>query len=269
MIKRIRNIKWRRVFLIIFWLGCITGLGFLMSFISVKSEDFACSDLRVIIPGEQSFVAREDVDRLLFEKHGAIIGKTLSSLPIHEIERDLKAIPFIEQALVNIDMNGTMTINIKQRKAVLRIINARGEDFYLDEHAVKIPLSNHYAPNVLAANGFIPEAFNKNLDSIETPLLEDLFNTAKFIQQDSIWNDQIEQLYVNRNNEIEMVPRVGKHQIILGNADSLKVKFDKLLLFYKYVAPTVGWDTYKAVNLSFANQLVCTKEENLINNNIN
>jgi len=269
MIKRIQNIKWRRVFLSLFWLGCVVGLGFLMSFISVKSNDFACSDLRIIIPGEQSFVVREDVDRLLMEKHGEIIGKTLSSLPIHKIEQDLQAIPFIEQALVSVDMNGMMTINIKQREAVVRIINARGEDFYLDENEVKMPLSAHYAPNVLAANGLITEAFGKNLDSIETPLLKGLFETAKFIQADSIWNDQIEQLYVNGNKEIEMVPRVGKHQIILGNADSLQVKFNKLLLFYKYVAPTVGWDTYKAVNLSFANQLVCVKEENLINNSIN
>jgi len=269
MIKWIKNIKWKRVFLSIFWLASIISLGFLMSFISVKSNDLACSDLRVIIPGEQSFVSREDVDKLLMEKHGAIVGRTLSSLPIHDIERDLKAIPFIEEALVNVDMNGIMTIKIRQREAVLRIINARGQDFYLDENGLKIPLSPHYAPNVLVANGFIMEAFGKDLDSIQTSLVKDLFITSKFIQNDTVWNDQIEQLYINKNNEIEMVPRVGKHQIILGNADSLKVKFDKLLLFYKHVAPTVGWNTYKAVNLSFANQLVCTKEESLINNSIN
>lgn len=269
MIKWIKNIRWKRVFLSIFWLASIVSLGFLMSFISVKSNDFSCSDLRVIIPGEQSFVSREDIDRLLLKKHGEIVGKTLSSLPIHGIEQDLRAIPFIKEALVNIDMNGVMTIKIEQREAVLRIINARGQDFYLDESGAKIPLSPHFAPNVLVANGFIMEAFGENLDSIQTPLLKDLYKTSIFIQNDTIWNDQIEQLYVNKNSEIEMVPRVGKHQIILGNADSLKNKFDKLLLFYKHVVPKVGWNTYRAVNLSFANQLVCTKEENLINNSIN
>src|SRR5690606_23593875 len=104
--------------------------------ISVKSDDFACADLRVIIPGEQSFIAREDIDKLLFEKHGEIVGKTLSSLPIHQIEQDLQAIPFIEKALVSIDMNGLLTINIKQREAILRVINANGQDFYLDRNAV-------------------------------------------------------------------------------------------------------------------------------------
>src|SRR5699024_4920810 len=123
----------------------------------------------------------------------------------------------------------------------------------------KFPLSQHYAPNVLVANGYIRERFGTGADSIQSSILIELFQTAKFIQEDSLWNDQIEQLYVNINREIEMVPRVGGHQIILGDADSLQVKFNKLLLFYKYIAPTVGWDIYKAVNLSFANQLVCTK----------
>src|SRR5690554_3466503 len=133
MINWLKNIRWRRVFLSVLWLGCLSGLVFLMSFISIKSNDLACSDLHVLIPGEQSFVIREDIDQLLMEKHGEIVGRTLVSLPIHEIEQDLQAIPFIEHAMVNVDMNGVMTVNIKQREAALRVINARGEDFYIDE----------------------------------------------------------------------------------------------------------------------------------------
>src|SRR5690606_14805180 len=116
-----------------------------------------------------------------------IVGKTLASIPVHEIEHDLKAIPFIEQAMVNIDMNGMMTVNIKQREAALRIINAQGEDFYVDENAVKFPLSKHYAPNVLVANGYIGEGSGANADSIQTSLLMELFQTAKFIQADPLW----------------------------------------------------------------------------------
>lgn len=269
MISWVKNIRWKRVFLSVLWLSCLGGLAFLMSFITVKSNDLACSDLRVLIPGKQSFVIREDIDQLLTEKHGEIVGKTLVSLPIHEIEKDLQAIPFIEQAMVNVDMNGVMTVNIKQREAALRVINSSGEDFYIDENGIKFPLSKHYAPNVLVANGYIDERFGAGTNSVQTPSLMELYQTAEFIQDDSLWNDQIEQLYMNANKEIEMVPRIGNQQIILGNADSLQVKFDKLLLFYKHIAPTVGWDVYKSVNLSFANQLVCTKRENLLNNSIN
>jgi len=268
MFRSLKNIRWKRVLLLFVWIVSLGGLFVLMSFISVKSNDLACRDLMVIIPGEQSFVAREDIDQLILEKHGEVVGRTLTSLPIHEIEADLRSIPFIENALVNMDMDGKVEIRINQREAVLRVINRMGEDFYLDKNLVKIPLSNHYAPNVLVANGMISEAYGVGLDSVQTDLLKGLYAIAEYVKQDSIWEAQIEQLYVNRRGEIEMVPRVGTHQIILGDADSLDVKFEKLRLFYKHVIPKVGWDTYKGVNLSFANQLVCIKEEdNHINNN--
>lgn len=270
MFKGLKHIRWKRVLMLFIWIVSLGGLFVLMSFISVKSNDLACHDLVVIIPGEQSFVAREDIDQLILEKHGEIVGRTLASLPIHEIEADLRSIPFIENALVNMDMDGKVEVRIKQREAVLRVINRKGEDFYLDKNRVKMPLSNHYAPNVLVANGFINEAYGDGLDSLQTDLLEGLYAVAEFVKRDSIWDAQVEQLYVNDRGEIEMVPRVGDHQIILGNADSLDVKFEKLRLFYKHIIPKVGWKTYKGVNLSFSNQIVCIKEEdNNINNSIN
>jgi cell division protein FtsQ len=237
------------------------GLGFLMSFVEIKSSEYACNNLQVIIPGEQSFIIREDIDKVLKQTQGDIIGKTLSAIPIHEIEEDLRAIPFVDKAIVSKDINGKVIINIQQREAVLRVINQIGNDFYLDSKGLKMPLSTHYAPHVLVANGWISELYGKSLDSIKTSTLKDLFKLAKYIQQDTLWNSQIEQLYVNRQGEIEMVPRVGNQQIIIGNAESLNEKFDKLLVFYKKVIPSVGWGAYRSVNLSFAGQLVCERNE--------
>lgn len=243
------------------WLITLVGLGFLMSFIKIKSSEYACNDLQVIIPGDQSFIAREDIDIILNKTQGAIIGKTLSTIPIHEIEEDLRSIPFIEKAIVSKDISGKVTINIKQREAVLRVINHLGNDFYLDENGLKMPLSTYYAPHVLVANGWIDESYGKSLDSIQTPLVEDLFKLAKYVQKDTIWNNQIEQLYVNKQGDIEMVPRIGNQKIIVGNAESLDEKFSKLLVFYQKIVPSVGWDVYRSVDLSFADQLVCERNE--------
>lgn len=258
-----KKINWRGLLHASLWVITLVGMGMLMSFIKVKSSEYACNDLQVIIPGQQSFIVREDIDKILKETQGSIIGKTLSAIPIHEIEEDLSAIPFVEKATVSKDISGKITIVIKQREAVLRVINQAGSDFYVDNNGLKIPLSAHYAPHVLAANGWIREGNGNDLDSIQTPLLEELFKLATYVQADSLWNSQIEQLYVNGRGEIEMVPRVGSQKIILGNnADSLEQKFEKLLIFYKKIVPAVGWDAYRSVNLSFANQLVCERNEN-------
>jgi|SRR5690606_10984083 len=261
MLKFWKKIKWRKLLYASLWLITLGGLGFLMSFIEVKSSEYACNDLQVIIPGEQSFIVREDIDKVLENTQGELVGKTLSAIPIHEIEEDLRAIPFVEKAIVSKDISGKISISIKQREAVLRVINQMGSDFYLDSDGLKMPLSAHYAPHVLVANGWINEVYSKSLDSIQTPQLEDLFEIAQYIRQDTLWDSQIEQLYLNSQGKIEMVPRVGNQRITIGNAESLDEKFDKLLVFYKKIIPSVGWDAYRSVDLSFAGQLVCERNE--------
>lgn len=263
MIRKLRT-HWKNLLYSLLGLVCLGSLIVLMSFISGKSRDFVCKQVHVVLPGEQSFIARSDIDQILQDHYGALEGKTLSALPIHEMEQVLSAIPFIKKAEITADMDGTLIIQMEQRTARLRVINRAKQAFYLDEAGVKMPLSPYYTPRVPVANGWIDESF-ETLDSIRTPLLMDLYKAADFIQSDTLWNNQIEQLYVNEAGEIELVPRVGNQTIILGNADSLERKFEKLFLFYKEVIPAVGWDYYTKVKLNFAGQVVCEKSRKYIN----
>ncbi|MFD2147833.1 hypothetical protein [Mucilaginibacter antarcticus] len=80
-----------------------------------------------------------------------------------------------------------------------------------------------------------------------------------YITADSLWNAQISQVYVNQKHEIELIPRVGNQRILLGTADSIDVKFHNLLAFYKQALPQVGWDAYKQINITYANQVIGVK----------
>lgn len=261
MIKLSDKIRWRVVMSVLLWALTLTSCVFLMGFIRSKSAAVRCTEVEVIIPGEQSFISRSEVDDLILSRQGELLGRPLLDIPLHEIEQNLRAIPFIEKAVVTQDMKGKVSIKIQQRSALLRVINQRGEDYYLDRSGVKMPLSSYYAPRVLVANGFLEEAYNAPLDSIESVLLTDLFSVAQFISRDSIWSSQIEQLYVNGQQQIEMVPRIGSHRIVLGDGKELVDKFKKLLIFYRQVIPAVGWGAYRKVDLSFRNQLVCERNE--------
>ncbi|HEY4197539.1 MAG TPA: cell division protein FtsQ, partial [Mucilaginibacter sp.] len=80
-----------------------------------------------------------------------------------------------------------------------------------------------------------------------------------YIRKDSLWDAQIAQVYVDQNHEIELIPRVGNQRILIGNADSLDIKFHNLLAFYKQALPQVGWDAYKLINIKYSNQIVGVK----------
>ncbi len=255
----LKRINWKFIFYCLAWMICLSGIVVLMSFISMKKDTLKCRDVKVILPGNNNFIERDEVDRILLESSGQLVGRNLNDINIHKLENVLKANPFIEYAKVFADMNGTVHVDIRQRKPVIRIINMANVNFYIDENGLKIPMSDNYTARVLVANGLIDEDFSGEVDALSSQLAKDLFRTAKFIQADTLWNDQIEQLFVDLKGDIEIVPRVGDHKIILGNADSLEVKFRNLLIFYKKAMPKVGWDTYKSINLKYANQIICEK----------
>jgi len=255
----LKKINWKLIFYCFTWIVCLTGLVVLMSFISVKKDKQKCTDLKVMLPGNNNFIERDEVDRILLANSGPLVGQNLEDINIHKLENLLKANPFIEYAKVFADMNGIIHVDIRQRKPLVRIINRANVNFYIDENGFKIPMSDNYTARVLVANGLIDEDFSGKVDTISSQLTRDLFRTAKFIQSDTLWNDQIEQLFVSLSGDIEIVPRVGDHKIILGTADSLQTKFRNLLVFYKRAIPKVGWNTYKSINLKYANQIVCEK----------
>lgn len=270
MFDTLKNINWRKILYILSWCISVTGLLVLMSFINAKKNGLGCKNIKIIVPGTQAFVSQTDVYGIIEENNGALVGKPLKYLPFQEIEDKLKLNPFIKQVRVFSDMDGTVNVKIEQREAVLRIINNVGNDFYIDDSGVKFPISKLYAPHITVANGNIAERFDGKQDTISSKTVKDLYKVATFLTTDSLWNSQVEQLYVNEERDIEIVPRVGNQKIILGDADSLERKFGKLLVFYKQIVPKAGWGTYKTVNLKFSNQIVCEKADSIIkkeNNN--
>lgn len=255
----LKKINWKAIFYLFAWVFSLCGLVVLMSFIDIKKTEAKCTDIKVLIPGIESFIDRKVVDEIIEGSAGALVGRKLKLIDIHRLENTLKANPYIQSAKVYADMDGILSIRIEQREPVLRIINVAGQDFYVDKQGVKIPVSSSFTPHVVVANGFIVEGFSGKVDTLQTKIAKGLYNTAVFIQKDTLWNDQIEQLFVNDQREIEMVPRVGDHKIILGDSDSLEVKFKNLLIFYKKALPKVGWNAYKTINIKYTNQIVCVK----------
>ncbi len=259
----LKRINWVAVLKGFAWLTCLAGVVVLMSFVSIKKHEVKCTNVRILIPGADNFIEREEIDAILKRNEGQLVGRNLSKIDIHGIETALKSNPYIAFAKVYADMDGIINIEIKQRQPVLRILNAGGQDYYVDNSGLKMPMSPNFTADVLVATGNILEGFSGRVDTLLTPLASDLYKTALFIKRDTLWDAQIEQIFVNAKNDIELVPRVGNQRIILGNADSLKTKMNNLLAFYKQAMPMVGWNAYKTINLKYTNQIVCEKLDSL------
>ena len=259
----LKRINWKAIFKGFAWLISLAGMVVLMSFISIKKHEVKCTKVEILIPGADNFIEREEIDAILKNNEGELVGRNLEAINIHEIEKTIKANPYIAYVKVYNEMNGVIHIEIKQRQPVLRILNAGGQDYYIDSDGLKMPMSPNFTANVLVATGNILEGFSGRVDTLLTPLARDLYKTALFSKKDTLWDAQFEQIYVNDKNDIELIPRVGNQRIILGNADSLATKMNNLLVFYKQAMPKVGWNAYKTINLKYHNQIVAERYDSL------
>ena len=67
-------------------------------------------------------------------------------------------------------------------------------------------------------------------------------------------------IYVADNGEVELVPRVGEHTVLLGTPTRVEEKLARLKEFYTEGLNKVGWNKYSALNLKYDNQVICKKK---------
>ncbi|HEY4800100.1 MAG TPA: hypothetical protein VII99_13555 [Bacteroidia bacterium] len=268
----------KKILRISFWVLLVAGLGTVFAFVQKQENETLCSKINISIlrdpMKENFFVEEDDIRKLIAQHFGQIENTPLQNIDVNYLERLIYSNPWVARANVYMTIDGVVNIEIEQRQPILRIINQNGESFYMDSIGRLMKWSPDFTPRMLVATGNIKESFDKwknmnmdeliNNDTLKTcTLLDDFYTMARFILADNFWSAHVEQIYVNTNGEIELVPKVGNHKIIFGDSGEMEEKFWKLKTFYKEGLNYTGWDHYDTLNLKFKNQVVCTKK-NLI-----
>ena len=179
----------------------------------------------------------------------SIDGLPLNALPLYEMEKSIEQHSLIKSAEVFILTNGELTVMVMQKDPLVRVQNVQGKSYYLDIEGKPFPLSRNYTQRLMVANGNI-------IDSVDVAIVS---KVANYINQNEFWKAQIMQLHINENKEVELIPRVGNHIILLGSEEGMEAKFEKLMLFYQKGVQQIGWNQYSIINLKYKNQLVCVK----------
>jgi cell division protein FtsQ len=83
---------------------------------------------------------------------------------------------------------------------------------------------------------------------------------VKYINRNDFLKAQIQEIYINRKNEFELIPTMGDHRIIFGDIENMEGKFKKLLVFYEDGLRNMNWNRFSTINIKYKNQIVCTKK---------
>ncbi len=260
----------KTVFIILGWVLAITGLATLMSFSLSESNGnpLAESDIKVVIhrTAEHQFLNKSDFIELALSNSNDD-GRIRASV----LERAINNHPFVKTSEVYQTIRGQLVLEIWERRPLVRIMGA-ADSYYLDEDGFMMPTCNSYSAHVFVVTGNVNERYstfydvdfsNPQLpDSVtEKLVMDDVFKLACYLDKHDFWRAQIEQVDVDKENDLTLIPRIGNHRIVLGQVDALGDKFAKLRLFYEEGLSKTGWNEYEVVNLKYKGQVVCTKRQ--------
>ncbi len=214
-----------------------------------NQADQICTKVKIDIdaPVEKQLVTERLVKNKISEWYsGGLSGRSQQNLSLPDIEDRLESMPAVRNAEVSFDLRGELTLQIEQRMPVVRIIRSTGEQYYLAKDFTKIPVSGTDVARVPIANGRLTNAMIKKVYTLSTYVHENTFMEAL-----------TEQIFVNNNGDLVIIPKVKNQRIILGNTQNIEKKFSKLIDFYTGGLNHIGWDKYKTINLKYKDQLVC------------
>ncbi len=116
------------------------------------------------------------------------------------------------------------------------------------KQGVKLPVSLHYSARV-------PVVFG-----VKTPAdLEEVYRFLKEINKDDFLKNEVVGIHKTNKKEFEIRVRSGDYIIVFGKCERLKQKFFNLKAFYSKAFLEDKMKTYKTINLTYHNQVVCTK----------
>ena len=243
------------------WSGIVLGLFVVMGFVNHTQNQTKCSGVFVDMDYSNGlfFIDETDVRNTINDLHGDLVGEVLKKIDIGNLEKELLNMNAVKNAEVFTDLNGKVFVEIIQRNPIARVFMADGKSGYIDEVGKWMELSRKFTARVIVINGNLPEG-EKSMNAMdEKDSWNNLFVLTETIRNDEFLNAQFEQIYVNDNGDTVLIPRVGKHSILLGKTDRLNKKFEKLKLFYNDGIAKVDWNKYKQIDLRYKDQIVCTK----------
>ena len=230
----------------------------ILGFVSGEADQVICMRINVVLSDtvNNRFVTDPDI-RAMFRSQGLQLqGYPMKEINTRELERLLEKNTYIRRAEVSTDVSGRMEIRLDQRIPLVRIMPEGKAGFYLDTEGEVLPLSDRFVPHIFLVSGNIKDADGSTGTSTQ---LEEIHRFCTYVTEHPFWSEQIQQLYVNRRGEYELIPRVGAHQILMGSMEQWDKKLRNLELLYQQGLSAYGWNSYGTINLKYTNQVICTK----------
>ena len=223
-------------------------VAFLYSFTSMRNEQRKLTKSMVVFTNDSNpFIKQETVNKLLIENKTDASAIQKVDLDLNRLEKSINSNPMIEKSEVFVSIDGVLKAVVKQKTPIARVFN-EDDSFYIDYQGGMMPVSDEFTARVPIVSGEI----NK--------VNQDEFNKLlRFVYDDDFLKKNIIGIQITPSGSIKMLNRNFDYEIEFGQTVNIERKFKNYKAFYQKTVVDSSLYKYKKINLTFTQQVVCTK----------
>lgn len=220
----------------------------LMSFSNQRNKSKVIKDIDIDIQYEEDMLITQNmVNKLLIEKIRHPQNLLTDDLLLNQVEELFSKHAAFSQSNVYKTIDGNLNIVLKQKRPIARYYSAN-KKYYITEDGSSMPLSDIHTARVPLVIG--------NEEVLSKKGFVELLRT---IDNDEVLKQNITGIQAVSGNMIILKSRLNDYDVVFGSINTL----DNKLLKYKAFLINQTKDNqpkhYKTVNLTYKNQVVCTK----------
>lgn len=204
-----------------------------------------------------------------------LINKTIkdsqlknTKLNLTKIETIVNAHPLVEKGEVYLDSNEKLNIVVTQKMPKLRVIDNEGIQFFIDKIGEKCPVGSHLVSRCRILSGALP-SYTDGMVFKDSTIYQQAWALDEMISNNEFLEALIEEIHVDREQNLVLIPKMGVERIIFGSFDEdADIKCKRLVKFYKSVIASQKGTHCVYLNLTAKNQVICGTDL-VVNNELN
>lgn len=244
----------RNLFILLLALACLGGLAYLWIAPPKSLGGRSCQRIAISIQTEQGgealFLTPARVEEELSLRGIHLKGRPLDSIDLRQIEQTLLKLPIYKRAeAFTSPASGTIQIRLTEKSPLFLVFEPSGKSYYVTQGKDTFGVSPSFAAYLPVVSGDVDVA-------TATGPVYDLLQT---VRQDPYFADYFGQVYVDQEEGISLIPRIGSTRVILGHGADWAGKLRKWRIFAESVLPKRGMNAFSYVNLDYADQIIAAQ----------
>ncbi|MEQ9231756.1 MAG: hypothetical protein RIF46_13825, partial [Cyclobacteriaceae bacterium] len=182
----------------------LIGIFLLIAFSERKQSGAVCKNIVVELENtnENHFIEEADVMKIIENTGITVIGKSIDQINLRSLESKLESNNHILNAEIFGDVKGNLTVNVKLRRAVARLVRSNGPDAYVAEDGKIMATSSKFSSRIILVSGAIVDELIEKGDLLVSEQGHQLMDMIKFVNADPFWKAQIAQLDFNKSGKV-------------------------------------------------------------------